>query len=223
MLDIPCVMGASSSSQKQLELANEQMAAMKAKLDALEAERAAQERTAKEASEADFVSTTLAPAGSQALMGSGLGSAAGYTLRVIGRVAAFGVGSGFIALQTLSYLGYLKVDWRKVERDTTAKLDRDGDGELTSNDLKLVWQEVQDVLSFNLPAGAGFTAGLLWGMGASATYAGGGAAVASVGARLVLPRILVGGATATGVPAAVIAAKHQLESSNEATDVVPSK
>jgi len=216
-------MGASSSSQKQLELANEQMAAMKAKLDALEAERAAQERTAKEASEADFVSTTLAPAGSQALMGSGLGSAAGYTLRVIGRVAAFGVGSGFIALQTLSYLGYLKVDWRKVERDTTAKLDRDGDGELTSNDLKLVWQEVQDVLSFNLPAGAGFTAGLLWGMGASATYAGGGAAVASVGARLVLPRILVGGATATGVPAAVIAAKHQLESSNEATDVVPSK
>jgi len=199
------------------------MAAMKAKLDALEAERAAQERTAKEASEADFVSTTLAPAGSQALMGSGLGSAAGYTLRVIGRVAAFGVGSGFIALQTLSYLGYLKVDWRKVERDTTAKLDRDGDGELTSNDLKLVWQEVQDVLSFNLPAGAGFTAGLLWGMGASATYAGGGAAVASVGARLVLPRILVGGATATGVPAAVIAAKHQLESSNEATDVVPSK
>jgi len=46
--------------------------------------------------------------------------------------------SQFIGLQTLSYLGYVKVDWRKVERDTTNKLDRDGDGELTVNDLKMI-------------------------------------------------------------------------------------
>ena len=64
--------------------------------------------------------------------------AAGYALKVAGKVAAFAVGTGFIGLQTLSYLGYVQVDWRKVERDATARFDKDGDGELTANDLRSV-------------------------------------------------------------------------------------
>jgi uncharacterized membrane protein (Fun14 family) len=176
----------------------------------MEAEKAAKERVSKVVMP-DFVSTDLVPAGSQALFGSGLGTAAGYALRVVGKAAAFTIGASFIGLQTLSYLGYVQVDWRKVERDTTAKLDRDGDGKVTANDLALVWREVESVLIFNCPAGTGFTAGLLYGIGMSATRAGGTAALAGLGARIILPRVVIGGATATAVPAAVVAAKHKYD------------
>ena len=209
----------SATVATELDKKNAELAAMQAKLKLLEAK----EQAAKEAAEADFVTAQVVPATSQALLGSALGGAAGYSLKVIGRAAAFTIGTGFIALQSLSYLGYVQVDWRKVERDATAKLDRDGDGELTINgmrrvigrrhmpplspllppppllmtsaaaseprwraaavrrgtpcgwrapdcaatrvdvrpaDLQEVWKDTQEVLAFNLPAGAGFTAGL---------------------------------------------------------------
>ena len=207
-------MGAGFSSSHKAKLEAElakrtaELAEMKARVDALEAEKAAKERASKVVIP-DFVTIDLVPAGSQALFGSGLGTAAGYALRIVGKAAAFTVGASFIGLQTLSYLGYVQVDWRKVERDTTARLDRDGDGKVTANDLALVWREVESVLIFNCPAGTGFTAGLLYGIGMSATRAGGTAALAGLGARIILPRVLIGGATATAVPAAVVAAKHK--------------
>ena len=209
-------MGAGFSSSHKAKLEAElakrtaELAEMKARVDALEAEKAAKERASKVVIP-DFVTIDLVPAGSQALFGSGLGTAAGYALRIVGKAAAFTVGASFIGLQTLSYLGYVQVDWRKVERDTTARLDRDGDGEFTANDLALVWREVESVLIFNCPAGTGFTAGLLYGIGMSATRAGGTAALAGLGARIILPRVLIGGATATAVPAAVVAAKHKYD------------
>ena len=212
----PASMGAGFSSSHKAKLEAElakrtaELAEMKARVDALEAEKAAKERVSKVVMP-DFVSTDLVPAGSQALFGSGLGTAAGYALRVVGKAAAFTIGASFIGLQTLSYLGYVQVDWRKVERDTTAKLDRDGDGKVTANDLALVWREVESVLIFNCPAGTGFTAGLLYGIGMSATRAGGTAALAGLGARIILPRVVIGGATATAVPAAVVAAKHKYD------------
>ena len=193
-----------SSLEAELQRKNAEIAVLQARIESLEA-------SAMPIPLPDFATTTLVPAGSQALLGNALGAAAGYALRVVGKVAAFGIGSGFIGLQTLSYLGYVNVDWRKVERDTTAKLDRDGDGELTSNDLAHVLRDVESVLAFNLPAGFGFTAGLLWGLGLGVGKASGTAAVASVGARFVLPRIALGGAAATTVPAAVVVAKKNTD------------
>ena len=160
----PASMGAGFSSSHKAKLEAElakrtaELAEMKARVDALEAEKAAKERVSKVVMP-DFVSTDLVPAGSQALFGSGLGTAAGYALRVVGKAAAFTIGTSFVGLQTLSYLGYVQVDWRKVERDTTAKLDRDGDGKVTANDLALVWREVESVLIFNCPAGHGLYRG----------------------------------------------------------------
>ena len=40
-----------------------------------------------------------------------------------------------------------------MERDYLNKLDRDGDGEVTTDDFKLMWRDMTDVLAFNLPAG----------------------------------------------------------------------
>jgi len=86
----------------------------------------------------------------------------------------------------------------------------------------VTWQDLQEVLAFNLPAGAGFTGGLLWGLGLPATRAGGTAAVASIGARFALPHIASFGAIATGLPAAVIAAKHQLDG-DAPSNTIPAK
>lgn len=58
------------------------------------------------------------------------GWCAGYALKFAGRLAAIGVGSTFVAIQSLSYLGYVDVNWRKAERDFIKGLDRDGDGQV---------------------------------------------------------------------------------------------
>ena len=193
--------------EAELAARDEQLAAMKARLDALDA-------AARAELDKDVFSETVLPFTSQALMGSTLGYASGYTLKLVGRVAAVGVGSGFIMLQGLSYLGYVDVDWRKVERDYTRKLDRDGDGEVSSSDLAAIGRDVGDVLAFNLPAGTGFTGGLLYGLNVTGlTRAGGLAAVGGLGARVLLPRVALGGAAgggATTMPAALVTLKKRL-------------
>ena len=50
--------------------------------------------------------------------------------------------------------------------------------QITTDDLALIWADVKDVLLFNVPAGSGFTAGLLGGLGASPVTATAGGAAA---------------------------------------------
>ena len=90
----------------------------------------------------------------------GFGALAGY---VSGRFARAGAtvglalcGGAFVALQTLQYGGYVRVDWHKVEREARRAMDANGDGALTADDAKLAWGEVVDVLAFGVPSGAGF-------------------------------------------------------------------
>ncbi|EEH56871.1 uncharacterized protein MICPUCDRAFT_57905 [Micromonas pusilla CCMP1545] len=99
----------------------------------------------------------------------GLGALAGY---VSGRFARAGAtvglalcGGAFVALQTLQYGGYVRVDWHKVEREARRAMDANGDGALTADDAKLAWGEVVDVLAFGVPSGAGFGLGLAHGVG----------------------------------------------------------
>eukprot|EP00747_Dinoflagellata_sp_TGD_P168078 gnl/TRDRNA2_/TRDRNA2_193666_c0_seq1.p1 gnl/TRDRNA2_/TRDRNA2_193666_c0~~gnl/TRDRNA2_/TRDRNA2_193666_c0_seq1.p1 ORF type:complete len:257 (+),score=38.91 gnl/TRDRNA2_/TRDRNA2_193666_c0_seq1:56-826(+) len=140
----------------------------------------------------------LAPLGGQLSFGSLLGFAAGTSLRFFGRVAAVGVGSTFCVVQALAYRGYLEVNWSRVHQDFVEKLDRDKDGKVTTSDLAIMWQELESCLTFNLPAGCGFTAGLVYGLGMKATTSAGVGALAGVGARVVLPRAMLGGAGSIG-------------------------
>mmetsp|Transcript_19902 Transcript_19902/g.50288 ORF Transcript_19902/g.50288 Transcript_19902/m.50288 type:complete len:492 (+) Transcript_19902:577-2052(+) len=118
----------------------------------------------------DFVERFL-PAGSQVSFGALSGWAAGYALRQGGKVAGVLLGGSFMALQSLSYLGYVEVDWRKLERDYTRILDRDSDGKVTAKDFQLLLNNTTEVLKFNLPAGSGFTAGFSYGLSGSAKLA----------------------------------------------------
>ncbi|KAK3251356.1 hypothetical protein CYMTET_39301 [Cymbomonas tetramitiformis] len=140
------------------------------------------------------------PLATQIGFGSVAGYASGMALRAAGKVAAIAVGTGFIFVQGLAYIGYIEVDWRKVERDYASLLDLDGDGKVTAGDLNLAWEKLNSVLAFNLPAGTGFSAGLLYGVGFGPMGAGGAGLAYGLGARA-----LLSGAAVTSAPAAVLA------------------
>mmetsp|Transcript_37811 Transcript_37811/g.82959 ORF Transcript_37811/g.82959 Transcript_37811/m.82959 type:complete len:224 (+) Transcript_37811:43-714(+) len=156
------------------------------------------------------VNDLLVPIGGQLTFGSTLGFASGVALRLAGRVAAVGVGTTFCIIQGLAYQGYIQVDWRRVERSYIHLLDQDQDGRVTASDFAIMFRQTVDCLAFNLPAGAGFTAGLVYGLGATPKTAMSSAVVAGVGGRLLLSRgvIAAGGLGATSTPAALVGLKR---------------
>eukprot|EP00401_Gymnodinium_catenatum_P044918 CAMPEP_0117511342 /NCGR_PEP_ID=MMETSP0784-20121206/28459_1 /TAXON_ID=39447 /ORGANISM="" /LENGTH=217 /DNA_ID=CAMNT_0005307013 /DNA_START=21 /DNA_END=674 /DNA_ORIENTATION=- len=146
------------------------------------------------------ISEEIMPMATQLSLGATLGYAAGYTLKVAGRMAAVAVGTGFIMLQGLSYMDYVHVDWRKIQRDYEGKVDQ---GDLVRKSL--------EVLAFNLPAGTGFTGGLLYGLGAQASSAAMGTAALGAGAKAIAPRAaLAAGASATSLPAGMVYLREKL-------------
>lgn len=93
-----------------------------------------------------------------------MGICTGIAMKRIGNGAAAAIGVGFICLQGLSYAGYIKIDFGKVQKDVTKLVDANGDGKVDSSDLKLYWNKLQDVLSYNLPGASGFSAGVVMGL-----------------------------------------------------------
>jgi uncharacterized membrane protein (Fun14 family) len=186
-----------------------QLAARDAELAAVEADRVAAAKAAAEAP-SRFVKNAIGvmvPAGSQIALGGFLGYCSGYTLKLAGRAAAVGVGMSFAMLQALSYLDYVNVNWRAVERDYQKRADRNGDGRVDAEDFALIARDAMDVMAFNLPAGAGFTSGVVYALGGARLAAGG--TLLGLGARFAAPRVaLAAGAGATTLPAVVVAARR---------------
>lgn len=87
-----------------------------------------------------------------------LGFGAGYSLKKIGKAAAFFIGIAFVASQTLGHLGYVEINWRKVEREAMRLFDLDGDQRLTTRDLALYWKKMKGMLMHKLPSTTAFAA-----------------------------------------------------------------
>lgn len=137
-------------------------------------------------------------------MGSLFGFAAGKATRFFGKAGAGLVGTAFIAMQTLSYYGYVDVKWEKAERDFTAFFDVDKDGAVTTRDIGSLMDSALEVLKYNMPAGTGFTGGFLYGVGLHSTTAiGAGALYGAVG-RMALPRLVAAGSVGVGGPTVAI-------------------
>lgn len=64
-----------------------------------------------------------------------------------------------------------------------------GDGKITGGDLTHHGRQIVDCLAFNLPAGAGFTAGLAYGLGATAGTSWRAALLTGVGGDRVGPTL----------------------------------
>ena len=114
-------MGLGASREKarlsaELEARNAEFAALKARMDALDVlkEKELNKDILMEDVrdfEKPFNEPQVIPFANQALLGSTLGWASGFTLRTLGKAAGLAVGTSFMMLQGLSYLGYVNVDW----------------------------------------------------------------------------------------------------------------
>ncbi|GMH50825.1 hypothetical protein TrLO_g5691 [Triparma laevis f. longispina] len=104
----------------------------------------------------------LAPSTGQASGGFCAGFVSGYALKKIGKGVSFLVGLGFIGLQTLSYTGYISIDYTRAIADTKKSIPKSSKG--GDIDVKEIGEKVMEVLSFNLPAGGGFGAGVVAGV-----------------------------------------------------------
>ena len=104
------------------------------------------------------------PVLSQLTFGSIIGYCSGAAAKKIGKALAVIAGMGFITVQTMVHAGYITVDWNKVHTDTIAKIDTDGDGKLSIEDLKVYWEKLKKILTKEIPSAGGFSLGFLYGL-----------------------------------------------------------
>lgn len=93
-----------------------------------------------------------------------MGFTCGYALKKVGEKAAYSIGVMFITIQTLQYLGYITIDYGKVQDDVEKSLDVNNDGKLDVNDFLIIWRELKAVLTASLPSASGFVTGMAMGM-----------------------------------------------------------
>eukprot|EP00056_Hartaetosiga_gracilis_P002107 m.50813 g.50813 ORF g.50813 m.50813 type:complete len:160 (-) comp10912_c0_seq2:206-685(-) len=97
-------------------------------------------------------------------LGTVAGVCASIAIKKLSRKAAFVVGGGYLALQLLSYNGYITVNWNKIEHDVVSVFDTDGDGKILEGDVNYWQEQVQGMLKYEVPTSlAGFGSGLALG------------------------------------------------------------
>jgi len=106
----------------------------------------------------------LKPVLAKLSFGTVMGYCSGYAFKKAGRALALAIGTVFIGLQAAASLGYLQVDWGKIQLDLTKSVDTTGDGKFDTDDLKEYWRRVKTVLKDRLPGAGGFSFGFLYGI-----------------------------------------------------------
>eukprot|EP00735_Rhodelphis_limneticus_P015204 TRINITY_DN9387_c0_g1::TRINITY_DN9387_c0_g1_i1::g.28359::m.28359 TRINITY_DN9387_c0_g1::TRINITY_DN9387_c0_g1_i1::g.28359 ORF type:complete len:220 (-),score=43.01,sp/E1BWM5/FUND1_CHICK/29.17/5e-11,FUN14/PF04930.10/8.4e+02,FUN14/PF04930.10/9.8e-21,EF-hand_1/PF00036.27/2.5e+03,EF-hand_1/PF00036.27/0.024,EF-hand_6/PF13405.1/3.6e+03,EF-hand_6/PF13405.1/0.088,EF-hand_5/PF13202.1/0.051,EF-hand_7/PF13499.1/0.051,DUF399/PF04187.8/0.13,EF-hand_8/PF13833.1/0.36 TRINITY_DN9387_c0_g1_i1:126-740(-) len=94
--------------------------------------------------------------GGQLSLGACMGFASGFALKKVGKVALFSAGSVFLLFQLAAQSGYISINWEALERDFNKILDRNQDGKVDQDDLKILFAIVEGTASFQVPAAAGF-------------------------------------------------------------------
>lgn len=92
----------------------------------------------------------------QLTFGGIAGFATGYALKKIGKIVAIAFGLIFIVVQVLAQMGYVSVDWTRVQRDVEPLL--------KEQQVRSAWDQLVAVLTRNLPFGGAFVAGLVIGL-----------------------------------------------------------
>merc|ERR1711935_1128942 len=87
------------------------------------------------------------------------GVCTGVAAKKVGIQMAYYGGLAFVGLQTLAYMGYVKVDYLKMQSDATNLLDQNGDGKLDEQDAKIAADHAVAILKRGLPSAGGFSAG----------------------------------------------------------------
>lgn len=85
-------------------------------------------------------------------VGGVLGFATGYSIRKLGRIVAFFVGTEICILQYLAYRKWLIMDWNRIANDVKPKLDRS------------FWRAGVDIVLYKLPFASAFSVGMAAGL-----------------------------------------------------------
>lgn len=117
----------------------------------------------------DFISKFLgdvnkSDATKQILMGAGSGWFSGYLAMRVAKTTAFAVGGGIILLQIANEAGFVKVNWKKLNRNLEKVADRVEDQLVNSHNKKSISDKIIDFLKNNTPFTSGFVGGFLIGM-----------------------------------------------------------
>ncbi|KAJ3000580.1 hypothetical protein HDV02_004875 [Globomyces sp. JEL0801] len=102
----------------------------------------------------------LGPANlSEISMATVLGASCGYASKKVSKTAALILGLTFMGLQGLSHLDVIKINWTTLEKLALDRLDQDGDGKLTVEDVKIAGNRLVRNLSHDIPSSTGFALG----------------------------------------------------------------
>ncbi|KAJ8402320.1 hypothetical protein AAFF_G00371850 [Aldrovandia affinis] len=101
----------------------------------------------------------------QLAIGGVTGWCAGYLFQKVGKLAASAVGGGFLLLQIANHTGYVKVDWKRVERDVDkAKKQLKLNTKKPPKEIRTKVEEVQTFVKKNIVLTGGFAGGFLIGL-----------------------------------------------------------
>jgi uncharacterized membrane protein (Fun14 family) len=92
----------------------------------------------------------------QLTFGGLAGFAVGFAIKTVGRWVAVILGLLFVVVQVLASLGYIQVDWTRIQRDVEPYVNNTG--------VQNLWNNLVALLTNNLPFGGAFVAGLLIGL-----------------------------------------------------------
>ena len=84
-------------------------------------------------------------------------------MKKVGKLASGVFGLGFVALQSLAYAGYIEINHSALKEDVERALDLNKDGKIDGDDADILYNQVMEVLQFNMTGGSGFAAGFLGG------------------------------------------------------------
>lgn len=117
----------------------------------------------------DFISKFLgdvnkSDATKQILVGAGSGWFSGYLAMRVAKTTAFAVGGGIILLQIANETGFVKVNWKKLNRNLEKVADRVENEIVNSHNKKSISDRIIDFLKNNTPFTSGFVGGFLIGM-----------------------------------------------------------
>ncbi|XP_053129536.1 FUN14 domain-containing protein 2 [Hemicordylus capensis] len=104
----------------------------------------------------------------QLAIGGAIGWCTGFIFQKVGKLAATAVGGGFFLLQMANHTGYIKIDWKMVERDVSKAKEQltlqGGSSKQLAPEVKNRVNEVVAFLKTNVVLAGGFAGGFLLGM-----------------------------------------------------------
>ncbi|XP_072035163.1 FUN14 domain-containing protein 1-like [Amphiura filiformis] len=98
-------------------------------------------------------------------IGGGTGMVAGYVCQKVGKAAATAVGGGFLLILLGHHAGYVKVNWKRFEKDVDkVKKDATEEMEKRATMIQGIIDQTKELARKNIFISSGFAAGFLLGM-----------------------------------------------------------